>query len=102
VEKQSAVQDPTIPNHYRNEAFAYLMAGIGIGVAVSMILTPRSGTETRLRIANEVLNGIDTTNEKVRQTRLRVMDIMDRGQQKISAVVVAGREAVGKLKMNAN
>jgi gas vesicle protein len=102
MEKQSALQDPTNPNNHRNEAFAYLMAGIGIGVAVSLILTPRSGTETRLRIANRVLNGIDTTNEKVRQTRLRVMDIMDRGQQKISDVVVAGREAVGKLKMAAN
>jgi gas vesicle protein len=102
VEKQGAVQDPTIPNNNRNETFAYLMAGMGIGVAVSMILAPRSGTETRLRIANKVLNGIDTTNEKVRQTRLRVMDIMDRGQQKISDVVVAGREAVGKLKMAAN
>ena len=98
MEKQGAVQDPTIPNNNRNEAFAYLMAGIGIGVAVSMILAPRSGTETRLRIANRVLNGIDTTNEKVRQTRLRVMDMMDHGQKKISEVVVAGREAVGKLK----
>lgn len=102
MEKQGVVQDPTIPNNNRNEAFAFLMAGIGIGVAVSMILAPRSGTETRLRIANKVLNGIDTTNEKVRQTRLRVMDIMDRGQQKITDVVVAGREAVGKVKMTAN
>jgi gas vesicle protein len=67
-----------------------------------MILAPRSGAETRLRIANKVLDGIDTTNEKVRQTRLRVMDIMDHGQQKVSAVVVAGREAVGKLKIAAN
>jgi gas vesicle protein len=90
VEKQDAVQDSTIPSKSRSEAFGYLMAGIGIGVAVSMILVPRSGTETRLRIANRVLNGIDTTNEKVRQTRLRVMDVMDRGQ------------AVGKLKMAAN
>lgn len=102
MEIQEAVQDSTIPNKSRNEAFGYLMAGIGIGVAVSMILAPRSGTETRLRIANKVLNSIDTTNEKVRQTRLRVMDIMDRGQQKISDVVVAGRDAVGKLKMAAN
>jgi gas vesicle protein len=102
VEKQGSVQDATIPNKSRNEAFGYLMAGIGFGVAMSMILAPRSGTETRLRIADRVLNGIDTTNEKVRKTRLRVMDVMDRGQQKISEVVVAGREAVGKFKMRAN
>jgi hypothetical protein len=30
------------------------------------------------------------------------MDIMDRGQQKISDVVVAGRDAVGKLKVAAH
>ena len=102
MEKQGAVQDLTIQSNNRNDVFAYLMAGIGIGVALSMILAPRSGTETRLRIANRVLNGIHTTNEKVRQTRLRVMDVLDRGQQKISEVVVAGREAVGKFKMAAN
>jgi gas vesicle protein len=102
VKKQGEVQDPTIPSVDRSAAFGYLLAGLWIGAAVSMILAPRSGAETRLRIANKVLDGIDTTNEKVRQTRLRVMDIMDHGQQKVSAVVVAGREAVGKLKTAAN
>jgi gas vesicle protein len=99
VNQQGDVQDPVIPTVNRSTAFAYLMAGLWIGPALSMILAPRSGAETRLRIANKVLNGIDTTNEKVRQTRLHVMNILDDGQQKISDVVVAGREAVRKLKM---
>lgn len=98
MKEQGDVQEPTIPSSNRSAAFAYFMAGLWIGAAVSMILAPRSGAETRLRIANKVLNGIDTTNEKVRQTRLHVMDMMDHGQKKISEVVVAGREAVGKLK----
>jgi gas vesicle protein len=99
VKGQGDGQEPTIPSSNLSGAFAYFMAGLWIGTAVSMMLAPRSGTETRLRIANKVLNGIDTTNEKVRQTRLRVMNAMDHGQQKISDVVVAGREAVSKLKM---
>jgi gas vesicle protein len=96
--EQSDIQEPTNPSSNRSAAFAYFMAGLWIGGTVSMILAPRSGTETRLRIANKVLNSIDTTNERVRQTRLRVMNMMDHGQKKISDVVVAGREAVGKLK----
>jgi gas vesicle protein len=102
VEKQPDVQNPTVQSNDRNEAFLYLLAGLWIGAAASIILAPRSGAETRVRIANKVLDGIDTTNEKVRQTRLRVMDIMDQGQQKIRQVVVAGREAVDKLKTAAN
>ena len=99
MNQQGDVQDAVIPAVNRSTAIAYLIAGLWIGAALSMILAPRSGSETRLRIANKVLNGIDTTNEKVRQTRRHVMNIMDHGQQKISDVVVAGREAVSKLKM---
>jgi gas vesicle protein len=99
VTEQGDVQERTIPSSNRSAAFAYFMAGLWIGAAVSMILAPRSRAETRLRIANTVLDGIDTTNEKVRQTRLRVMNVMDHSQQKIRDVVVAGREAVSKLKI---
>jgi hypothetical protein len=42
------------------------------------------------------LNGVDTANKKVRQTRNQMKGIMDQGQQKISEAVVAGREAIGK------
>jgi hypothetical protein len=48
------------------------------------------------------LNGINTANEKVRQNRVRVKDMMDQGQQKISEAVAAGREAVGKPKVAAS
>jgi gas vesicle protein len=102
VNQQGDVQGTVIPTVNRSTALAYLIAGLWIGTALSMILAPRSGAETRLRIANKVLDGIDTTNEKVRQTRLHVMNILDHGQQKISDVVVAGREAVSKLKMAVN
>ena len=89
-------QEVAISDSYRTSAVAYLLAGLGIGAALSMFLAPKSGAETRQWIANKCLNGIDTANEKVRKTRLRVKDIVDQGQQTISDAVVASREAVGK------
>jgi gas vesicle protein len=99
---QCDVQDAAIPRRNRSSAVAYLVAGLGIGAAVSILLAPRSGAETRLWIANKCLNGIDTANKKVLQTRHQVKDMMDQGQQKISEAVVAGREAIGKSKVAAS
>jgi gas vesicle protein len=96
VKNQGDVQDATIPSSNRSSTFAYLVAGLGIGATLSIFLAPKSGAETRQWIANKCLNGIDTANEKVRQTRRQVKDLMDQSQQKISKAVDAGREAVGK------
>ena len=102
VKNQGDDHDAAIPSSHRSSTLAYLVAGLGIGAAVSIFLAPRSGTETRRWIANKCLNGINTANEKVRQTRVRVKDMMDQGQQKISEAVVASREAVGKPKVAAS
>jgi len=96
VKNQSEVQDATIPSNNRSSILAYLVAGLGIGAAVSIFLAPRSGAETRQWIANKCLNGLNTANEQVRRTRLHVKDMLDQGQQKISEAIVAGRKASGK------
>jgi gas vesicle protein len=90
VKDQSDVRDAKIPSDKRGSTFACLVAGLGIGAAVSIFLAPRSGAETRQWIANKCLNGVDTANKKVRQTRNQMKGIMDQGQQKISEAVVAG------------
>jgi gas vesicle protein len=102
MKNQSDVQNATTQNSSQLSAFAYLVAGLGVGAALSIFLTPQSGTETRQWIANKCFNGIDTANEKVRQTRLHVKDVLDQGQQEISEAVVAGREAIGKSKVAAS
>jgi gas vesicle protein len=79
-------------------AFAFLVAGLGIGVAVSVFLAPKSGADTRKWIATKCLDGIDAANVKVRQARLRVHELVDQGQQKVSDAVIAQREALGKAK----
>lgn len=96
MKNKSDVQDAKIPSSNRGSTFGCLLAGLGIGTAVSIFLAPRSGAETRQWVANKCLDGIDTANKKVRQTRLQVKEMMDQGQQKISRAVVAGLEAIGK------
>jgi hypothetical protein len=63
---------------------------------VSILLAPKSGADTRQWIASKCLDGIDTANKSVRQTRRQVKDMLDHGQQKINEAVGAGREAIGK------
>ena len=82
----------------RQAACAYLAAGVGIGAALSMFLAPKTGEETRKWVANKCFDVIDAANEKVRESRVHVKEIMDRGQQQISQAVAAGRESLGKQK----
>jgi len=94
VKNQDDVQDATIPSSKGGSAVAYLVAGLGVGAALSIFLAPRSGAETRQWIANKCLDGLDTANKSVRHTRRQVRDIIDQGQAKVSEVVKAGREAI--------
>jgi gas vesicle protein len=96
VKDQRNVQDTTLSSSNSPSTAVYLMAGLGIGAAISMLLVPKSGAETRQWIANKCLDGVSTANKSVRQIRRQVKDVMDQGQEKISEAVQAGREAVGK------
>ena len=78
----------------QHSTFAYLVAGVGIGAALSVFLAPKSGEETRNWLANRCLDKVDSANQKVRQSRARVREIMDRGQQQVSDAVAAGRQAI--------
>jgi gas vesicle protein len=96
MNNQGAGQNATTQNH---SAFAYLVAGLGIGAALSVFLAPKSGEETRNWLANKCLDAVDTANEKVRHSRAQVREVMDRGQQQVSDAVAAGREAIGEPKV---
>ena len=96
MKDKSDVQGEKTPSGNRGLTLGCLMAGLGIGIAVSIFFAPKSGAETRQWIANKCLDGVDTANEKVLQTRLQVMDMLNQGQQKINKAVAAGLEAIGK------
>ena len=92
VEEQGAKAEC---KHY-GTAFSFLVAGLGIGAAVSVLMAPKSGVDTRKWIATKCLDKIDFANEKVRQARVQVHELVDQGQQKVSEAVKAGRETFVK------
>ena len=95
MKNQSDTRDATSSTSNRGSTLAYLVAGLGIGAAVSVLLAPKSGAETRQWIANKCLDGVDTANKSVQHTRRQVKGVLDQGQEKISEVVEAAREAIG-------
>jgi gas vesicle protein len=95
MKNQSDARDATSSTSNVGSTFAYLVAGVGIGAAMSILLAPKSGADTRQWIANKCLDGVDTANKSVRHTRLQVKGVLDQGQEKISEAVDAAREAIG-------
>jgi gas vesicle protein len=98
MKNQTEVQNEQNGSSCNAGTYAFLLAGLGIGTALSLFLAPKSGLETREWIATKCLDGVDAANEKVRQARILVHEIVDQGQQKISEAVSAGRETIGKEK----
>lgn len=96
MENQYEVQKVANSSSHKGSTLAYLVAGLGIGAAMSILLAPKSGAETRQWIANKCLDGVDTANKSIRQTRRQVKDLVDQGQERISEAVEAGRKAIGK------
>jgi gas vesicle protein len=92
----------TPPNGSLASTVAFLAVGLGIGAAVSILLAPKSGEETRRWIAGKCLDAVDTANEKIRVSRGHVKEIMDRGQIQVSEAVAAGRVANSKPKQAGN
>ena len=95
MKNQGDVQVPTASTGNVGSTLACLIAGLGIGAAVSILLAPTSGARTRQWIANKCLDGVDAANKSVRHTRRQVKLAVDQGQDKISEVVEASREAIG-------
>lgn len=80
----------------RQAACGYLVVGVGIGAALSVLFAPKSGEETRKWVANKCFDAIDAANEKVRESRVHVKEIMDRGQLQVTEAVRAGRKSFWK------
>ena len=72
----------------------YLALGLGVGVAMSWLLVPKSGEETRKLIATKCLDVLDTANEKIRMSRIRVIGAMEKHQEQIKQAIAEGRRKV--------
>ena len=82
--------------------FALLLAGLGIGAVLSVLLAPQPGSETRRQIGNKFLDGLEDANAKVHQTWLRMNDLMDESQRRVTRAVATGREMFGGARTGAN
>jgi len=98
MKNQTENQNEKMESKSHGAAFAFLVAGLGIGAALSVFLAPKSGAETREWIEAKCLDGVDAANAKVRQARMRMHELVDQGQQKLSEAVIARREAAGRTK----
>ena len=76
--------------------FGFVVAGLGIGAALSVLFAPRSGEETRKWIANKCLDAAEAANMRVHDTRMRMHEVMDQGQARVTAAIAARRQASAK------
>ena len=95
---QNSEHDEKKQGKHRGSRLTYLVAGLGIGALVGLLLAPQSGDETREWFAATCKDGMDSVNAKVNQTRQQVAELIGRGQQQVRETVDQGREAFSKTK----
>ena len=95
---QSSQDDEKKQGNHQASRITYLVAGLGIGALVGVLLAPRSGDETREWFATKCKDGMDSVNAKVKQTHQQVAELIDRGQQQVGEAVDKGREAFSKAR----
>jgi gas vesicle protein len=93
---QGSEHDEKKQANHQGSRLAYLVAGLGIGALVGLLLAPQSGDDTREWFATKYKNGMDAVNAKAKQTRQQVAELIDRGQQQVGEAVDKGREAFSK------
>ena len=83
-----------------NKGLAYFFLGLGVGVAVGMILAPVSGSEARGAIRNRALESGDYLKRRSAELRDSASDVVhkagglvNRQRDQLSAAVDAGRQA---------
>jgi len=95
----SKTRDGDIVNYDSNHLF-YFMAGLGIGVAVGVLVAPTSGSDTRAVIRHTAQDGADYVRQRTDDLRSTVADAVDRSTQTVqkqievlSSAVEAGAQA---------
>jgi gas vesicle protein len=98
MKSQGNEHDEKRQGNDQHSRVAYLIAGVGIGALLGIVMAPQSGDDTREWIATKCQNGMDSVNARVRQTRQHVGHLIDGGQQQVNEAVDAGRRAFKKAK----
>jgi gas vesicle protein len=80
--------------------FSYFFLGLGLGVAVGLLVAPKSGAETRDLLLNKADEGKDYLRRRGEGLRDSATDFLDKGKTAVSrqkdqlaAAVEAGKQA---------
>ena len=91
-------------NDERMTSLSYLLAGFGVGVAVAVLVAPRSGADTRNLIqqkaeaaGNTVKTKANQTNEYIRSRATQAVDqtreVLAKQKEQLVSAVEAGKQA---------
>jgi gas vesicle protein len=83
-----------------NESLGYFCVGAAVGVAAAVLLTPKSGPETRAYVTSKANSGVDYVKARVDDVRTATADALDKSKQAVkkqtdgvAAAVDAGTQA---------
>ena len=83
-----------------NRGLSYFLLGLGVGVAVGIVLAPASGEEMRGRIKSKANEGGEYLRRRSEDLRESAVDLVDRGKtavgrqrEQLNAAVEAGKQA---------
>jgi gas vesicle protein len=74
------------------------LVGVGVGAAVGVLLAPRSGEQTRRRIANAVNDGVDEIVEQGGRIGRRAQKTVESAKAQIRDAAEAGEKAFREVK----
>ena len=77
---------------------SYLLAGIGIGTIVGILVAPRPGHETREFLTQRADEARQRAQQKARELRERADDLLQRGREVLSEQLERGRQTFNQQK----
>ena len=82
------------------KSLGYFCVGAAVGVAAAVLLTPKSGSETREYVTSKANSGVDYVKARAEDVRTAATDALDKGKQAVkkqtdgvAAAVDAGKQA---------
>jgi gas vesicle protein len=70
-----------------------LLIGVGVGVALGILLAPKSGKDTRDQIVGTVKEGLDEAMAKGQKLTRRVQQTLDDARERVKDAADAGEQA---------
>jgi hypothetical protein len=81
-EERELLTEEFIDDHSVGRAVALVLAGIGIGAGLAMLLTPKRGDEVREAIGRGYRRAVDELNERAQDLRSRALDLKEDLQER--------------------